>query len=341
MNFAKTLRAYGARLLTDPFGHKQRLFEYLDTTRSQETRFFAKSGSIALEDVFPWDMLSAEMGSFRARKWVPRSEVDVRPGSTVGHFGMRTAYSASGESVGIQSELHRIPPLTRTISYSVDLAFDARDLRGIGASKADLKRFRTIDEFITSVRPQWVENSTQAALEAVAEQVGEVPTRSGDRVTRYGWEEGVWFENTDGSHRVAALSVLARRLGVPTALGFPAREVLLHEAGLQALHETWSVYMVNAKHGSASTLSSHLERAGVRWTALSLSVGERDVEVLFFDRNDRVASEAADLFEKAGYTEVGQHLLDAYERQCEAYVPQPIPAHSIGDQECDRSDVCR
>lgn len=341
MSFAKTLRAYGARLIADPLGKQQKLSEFLTANNGLKTPFFAHPESTSLEDVFPWDRFSEELVSFRARKWVPRSEVNASPGQTVGHFGMRAAYTGSGDYVGVQSTLHRLPPLTKTIDHAADHAFDVRDLRGFGASKGDLKGINTIEEFIASARPQWVENAAPEVLAEIVKSVDEIPRRVGDRVTRFGWEEGVWFENTDGSHRVAAMNVLSTRLGLPTALAFPAREVLLNEAGLQALHEQWSVYMVSSAPGTDAALVSRLEFAGAQWTSMELSVGKHNVKVLFFDRRERAASAAAEQFANAGYVEVGQHLIDAHRRQCEAQAPQLIPAHSISAQERDRADVCR
>lgn len=341
MSFARTLRAYGARLITDPLGKRQKLCEFLAANEGLKTPFYDPPGSISLEDVFPWDRFSDEFVAFRARKWVPRSMVKSSPGQTVGHFGMRAAYTGSGDYVGVQSTLHRLPPLTKTIDHAAGRAYDVRDLRGFGASKADLKGIKTIEEFIASARPQWVENAAPEVLAEIVKSVDEIPRRVGDRVTRFGWEEGVWFENTDGSHRVAAMNVLSTRLGLPTALAFPAREILLNEAGLRALHEQWSVYMVDSAPGTDVALVSHLEAAGAQWTSMELPVGQRNVRVLFFDRSERAASAAAEQFAKAGYIEVGQHLLDAHRRQCDAQVPQLHSVQTAADQVRDRSAVCR
>lgn len=127
------------------------------------------------------------------------------------------------------------------------LTIDISQLSGFGHSKSDLFKYKSIDEFVESECPSYIETISQAQLRLMLShrgiQIVDNQDSTFDNFYMYGWQPKVFLSNENGSHHLASAQYIALRLNQPVPLTARLIYKVIRGEQLANFHDRYAAYI--------------------------------------------------------------------------------------------------
>jgi hypothetical protein len=217
------------------------------------------------------------------RGWVPRRGGGMEPVEIE-----RPEYTAIGRETKID-----------------DWACEIQDVKGLGASKSDLREFDSLDAMVQRNSPEMIDEITPAKLQANLAH-GEIriihQANTSDCFIRHDWDGRVFLSNSGGSHHFAAARLIARLLGQQVPLRGRLYQRGVNAAPVAALTRDYKMFIVTNDTQVIHAFSKAMEGYRAPWFSHKLPEQLGNVHAVLLPRQDKRAMRVAQLLQSAGAT---------------------------------------
>jgi len=214
--------------LDDEIGNPTRLIQLIRSNPSFSSPLPIPNPSIAIQDMIQWD------------QWYPSSYAsygDIRI-SKVGYPGFGSPIN--------RKDLANLTECETTDNWHCPI----RQVEGLLASKSDLTKFLSIDDFATTISPELISDVTlRGILKSLAH--GEIRIlrdeydRKSDFFIRYPWDSNrIFLINSGGSHHFSAARYLAYHLDYRIVLTGKLKTYRLIPEAVRTLTNDFDLYSV-------------------------------------------------------------------------------------------------
>lgn len=219
-----------------------------------------------------------------------------------------------------------IPEIT---DFTVELeekhwACDIRDVEGLAASKSDLNRYTSMDEFAEARTPDWIQEISESALKKnLAHHEVRImrtdPERKSDFFAEFSWDsDRTYLINSGGSHHFAAARYIAGRLGIEVPLSGRRKFYRFNTDAVRSLCEDFDLYLLPLGP-ACDAFHVAMERFKATFCTYPLPRPYEDSLLVFLPLSETRSVAVADLLDDVGIFNMGNHLIDRLAQQ------SPIP----------------
>lgn len=194
--------------------------------------------------------------------------------------------------------------------------FEIQQIDSVTASKAPLELYSSLDEMILGVRPVFVEQVTDEALNRFLSDEGVyIYHREPDslRFYQYLWDGKLFWGNEDASHRFSASRYLANKLDRKIEVSGKLILEGLNPLVVKQLTDEYAILMLPAEHALTHGLYDAVVKSGyeaVYFTVRPEAYTLQKYVALFFPKCFARSVQVAEVLVDAGACDLGVHWLD-------------------------------
>ncbi|TAL63593.1 MAG: hypothetical protein EPN79_15665 [Burkholderiaceae bacterium] len=213
----------------------------------------------------------------------------------------------------LQSTCQRVDALGRLASLREQTGWhcDIRDIAGFSASKSDLDRTATMDDFARAFCPRYIEDVSETGLRknlAHSEIRILHSANSADHFVSYAWDGRLMLANGGGSHHLAAACYIARRTKTAVPVAGTLYEYKLDPTAINALRGSYEILLVPDDVRFSNGLFDALQADAVSHYWMDVPRQLPGLQALLLPRGEVRSMRAAEILKEAGAFDLGQHL---------------------------------
>jgi hypothetical protein len=188
---------------------------------------------------------------------------------------------------------------------------DLQAIAGMSASKSDLHRYNSMDDFAKDRCRVLIEPITEATLEQrldwteirVLHQPGTT-----DHFVQYGWDGRIFLRNSSGSHHVAAARYLAGRLGRRVPITSKLVRYSIDATSVAVLRRDFEIFALPIGSLLLNGFFDGMQAFEAPYYWLPLPMPHRQATAIFLPRKDRRARIVARTLARRGLFDLGAFL---------------------------------
>lgn len=195
-----------------------------------------------------------------------------------------------------RSELFKLMDMVNDMFQEKDIpnfTIDISELAGFSASKSDLSKYRTMDQFAESATKNYI---NEISLDRLNKMLGHKEIRlihgATDTFIQYAWNPKIFVLNGGGSHHLAAAQYIAKRLNQKIAFTSTLKLKYIDQESFNKFDEQYESFVLDKNH--LLDLIRYFNDSDIKFVKYELnprSEPGREISIYFFKKtkeNERI-----------------------------------------------------